>query len=107
MCEAQEIDNNLQVGRANSNLLPHQGRDLRDRQFSCRYSEHGIVYGGVTNGARQANRFQRSAIVEKSFMRGLQPSAVSYGVPDGPPAICQANASGDDAVRSIAGSTVE
>ena len=68
---------------------------------------NGIVYGGVTNGARQANRFQRSAIVEKSFMRGLQPSAVSYGVPDGPPAICQANASGDDAVRSIAGSTVE
>ena len=39
--------------------------------------------------------------------RGLQPSVVSYGVPDGAPAICQANASGDEAVRSIAGSTVE
>jgi len=30
-----------------------------------------------------------------------------YGVPDGDPAICQANAKGDEAVRSIAGSTVE
>ena len=39
----------------------------------------------------------------------LPPSAdaVIYGVPDGAPANCHANASGDDAVRSIAGSTVE
>src|SRR5438128_11538877 len=30
-----------------------------------------------------------------------------YGVPDGAPAICQAKASGEDAVKSMAGSTVE
>jgi hypothetical protein len=30
-----------------------------------------------------------------------------YGVPEGAPAICHANASGDEAVKSIAGSTVE
>jgi len=30
-----------------------------------------------------------------------------YGVPEGAPAICHANAKGEDAVKSIAGSTVE
>ena len=51
-------------------------------------------------------------------IRFLRPKAIAYtalskaalaphGVPDGDPAICQANAKGDEAVRSIAGSTVE
>ena len=31
----------------------------------------------------------------------------SYGVPDGAPAICQENARNEEAVKSIAGSTVE
>src|SRR5437660_10631811 len=35
------------------------------------------------------------------------PSILRYGVPDGAPAICQAKASGEDAVKSMAGSTVE
>ena len=35
------------------------------------------------------------------------PRFQSYGVPLGPPAICHEKARNDDAVRSIAGSTVE
>src|SRR5712691_644837 len=39
--------------------------------------------------------------------RQVTGATLHYGVPDGAPAICQAKASGEDAVKSMAGSTVE
>jgi hypothetical protein len=38
---------------------------------------------------------------------GKKKSNSGYGVPEGIPAICHENARNDDAVKSIAGSTVE
>jgi predicted component of type VI protein secretion system len=34
-------------------------------------------------------------------------TVINYGVPEGAPAICHENAKKEDAVKSIAGSTVE
>ena len=49
----------------------------------------------------------KSTLPAKCTKGGLIVRVFRYGVPDGAPAICHENARNDEAVRSIAGSTVE
>src|SRR5690349_15854932 len=82
------------------------------RAFRVVFTTIGCSF--ISRLLRRGSVLDLAALLQQLLGHGRPPNSRQdagttrhYGVPDGAPAICQAKASGEDAVKSMAGSTVE